>query len=95
MPERSLVRAGREPDQEDIYSELLEQEHVRELKEDIRLNGGLIDPLIVRDGTLEVLEGNSRLELAPRWLYHNEDRTANLRDPGSIPYSRQKGLGAI
>jgi hypothetical protein len=45
---------------------------VRELKEDIRLNGGLIDPLIVRDGTLEVLEGNSRLA-ASRWLYNNDN----------------------
>jgi ParB-like nuclease domain len=72
----SLVRAGgREPDQDDIYKELLEQEHVRELKEDIRLNGGLIDPLIVRDGSLEVLEGNSRLA-ASRWLYNNEDPIA-------------------
>src|SRR5688572_13784270 len=65
----SLVRGdGREPDQDEIYTALLDLEHVRELKEDISLNGGLIDPLIVRDGTLEVLEGNSRLA-ACRWLY--------------------------
>jgi ParB/Sulfiredoxin domain len=68
----SLVRlGGREPDQKDIYDQLLELEHVRELKEDIKLNGGLIDPLIVRNGTLEVLEGNSRLA-ACRWLYEND-----------------------
>jgi hypothetical protein len=72
----SLVRAGgREPDQEEIYKELLDQEHVRELKEDIKLNGGLIDPLIVRDGSLEVLEGNSRLA-ACRWLYDHDDPIA-------------------
>ena len=72
----SLVRAGgREPDQKEIYKELLDQEHVRELKDDIKLNGGLIDPLIVRDGSLEVLEGNSRLA-ACRWLYEHDDPIA-------------------
>lgn len=69
----SIVRAGeRQPEQEDIYEELLKLEHVRELKEDIKLNGGLIDPLIVRDEKMEVLEGNSRLA-ACRWLYRNDD----------------------
>ena len=72
----SLVRTGgRKPDQEEIYNQLLELEHVRELKNDIKLNGGLIDPLIVRDGTLEVLEGNSRLA-ACRWLCENLDPIA-------------------
>ena len=74
----SIVRAGGKlPDQTEIYEELLEQEHVRELKEDIKLNGGLMDPLIVRDGTLEVLEGNSRLA-ACRWLYQNDTANAVL-----------------
>ena len=69
----SIVRAGdRNPEQEDILEELLKLEHVRELKEDIKLNGGLMDPLIVRANTLEVLEGNSRLA-AYRWLYRNHD----------------------
>src|SRR5262249_34871434 len=47
--------------QEAIEAQLLEMEHVRALKEDIKRNGGLIEPVIVRDGTFEVLEGNSRL----------------------------------
>ena len=68
----SIVRSGgRQPEQDEICRELLELEHVKELKEDIKLNGGLIDPLIVRDGTLEVLEGNSRLA-AYRWLCLND-----------------------
>ena len=50
-----------EPSQDEIQAKLLEMEHVRELIQDIRLDGGLTDPLIVRAGTLEVLEGNSRL----------------------------------
>jgi hypothetical protein len=42
------------------------------LKEDIRENGGLIDPIIVKAGSFEVLEGNSRLA-AYRWLAENVD----------------------
>jgi ParB-like nuclease domain len=58
----SLVRSdGHTPDQDEICKQLLGLEHVRELIHDIVSNGGLIDPLIVRDGDLVVLEGNSRL----------------------------------
>ncbi len=58
----SVVRAnGKAPTQDEIQEQLSELEHVRELREDIRRNGGLLEPLIVRGGTLDVLEGNSRL----------------------------------
>jgi hypothetical protein len=58
----SIVRAnGRQPSQEDIQEQLCEMEHVKELREDIKRNGGLLEPLIVRGGSFEVLEGNSRL----------------------------------
>src|ERR1700730_12427607 len=54
----SLVRSdGRTPDQDDICKQLQGLEHVRELIQDITSNGGLIDPIIVRDGDLVVLEG--------------------------------------
>jgi hypothetical protein len=36
-------------------------DHVKELVQSIRANGGLLDPLLVRDGDNVVLEGNSRL----------------------------------
>ncbi|MGA2545393.1 MAG: ParB N-terminal domain-containing protein [Rectinemataceae bacterium] len=36
-------------------------DHVKQLVQSIRANGGLTDPLIVRDGDYVVLEGNSRL----------------------------------
>ena len=49
------------PTQDEIEKRLLEMEHVRELIQDIKINQGLIEPLIVRDGAFEVLEGNSRL----------------------------------
>jgi len=52
---------GTEPTQEEIQEQLEGMENVRELVHDIRRNGGLIDPLIVRSGSREVIEGNSRL----------------------------------
>lgn len=58
----SLVRGEDEhPAQDEIEAKLQDMEHVRELVQDIRRNGGLIDPLVVKDGTFEVIEGNSRL----------------------------------
>lgn len=58
----SLVRGNTDvPSQEEIERQLLEMEHVRQLIQDIRVNEGLIEPLIVKDGTFEVLEGNSRV----------------------------------
>jgi hypothetical protein len=58
----SVVRANeKQPSQEEIQEQLCELEHVKELREDIKRNGGLLEPLIVRGGSLEVLEGNSRL----------------------------------
>lgn len=50
-----------EPSQEEIQEKLLDMDHVKELIHDIKRDGGLTEPIIVRGGTLEVLEGNSRL----------------------------------
>ena len=36
-------------------------DHVKQLVQSIRANGGLTDPLIVQDGEFVVFEGNSRL----------------------------------
>lgn len=49
------------PSQTEIQEYMCNQEHVKQLKLSIKENGGLIDPLIVRDGDYVVLEGNSRL----------------------------------
>jgi hypothetical protein len=67
----ALHEDGKVPDQEEIQVRLLELEHVRELIADIRRNGGLLEPLIVKNGTFEVLEGNSRLA-AYRFLAKSE-----------------------
>jgi len=68
----SMVRKdGKVPGQSEIQEHLLAMDHVKELIQDIRRNGGLIEPILVRQGTYEVLEGNSRLA-AYRALYDKE-----------------------
>jgi hypothetical protein len=58
----SVVHAGgKSPSQEEIQTKLRALEHVKQLIHDIKSNDGLIDPLIVKSGSFEVLEGNSRL----------------------------------
>ncbi len=49
------------PDQAEIEKRLKSMDHVKVLIQSIRSNGGLTDPLIVRNGDMVVLEGNSRL----------------------------------
>jgi len=55
------IRDGVVPSQEEIERVMCSMEHVKELREAISSNGGLIDALIVRRKDLTVLEGNSRL----------------------------------
>jgi hypothetical protein len=58
----SLVRGdGKEPSQDEILEKLQEMDHVKQLVQDIKSHGGLIDPVFVKDSSLEVIEGNSRL----------------------------------
>lgn len=59
----SIINAGEEeePSQQEIENKLAQMDHVNQLVQAIRANGGLVDPLLVRDGDLVVLEGNSRL----------------------------------
>lgn len=59
------------PSQEEIEKQLLGMDHVKQLIQDIKRHGGLIEPVIVRSGTWEVLEGNSRLA-AYRALYRQD-----------------------
>lgn len=49
------------PSQEEIHKRLNRMDHVKQLIQSIRANGGLTDPMLVRDGDFVVLEGNSRL----------------------------------
>ena len=56
-----IQRPDVEPSQDEIFNRLRGLDHVKQLIQSIRANGGLTDPLLVRDGDLVVLEGNSRL----------------------------------
>lgn len=68
----SIVHSdGQTPTQQEILERLQGLEHVRQLVQDIRANGGLIDPIIVRQGDMVVLEGNSRLA-AYRYLLKDD-----------------------
>lgn len=74
-----LDRSGDEPEQDAIYERMLKLEHVRVLRSDIVQNEGLIDPIIVRDGDMVVLEGNSRLA-AYRFLEQSQPgKWTNIR----------------
>jgi len=58
----TLVRRdGQDPTQEEIEEELAKMDHVKQLVQSIKANGGLIDAVIVQGKTNIVLEGNSRL----------------------------------
>jgi len=57
----ALNSDGTVPSQEDIEEHMKNMEHVRELAQDIKNNGGLMEEIIVRAGDFAVLEGNSRL----------------------------------
>lgn len=70
------------PSQDDIFKKMCQLESVKELKENIKNNGGLTDPIIIQDGTNIVLEGNSRLA-AYRLLYKQKDNTAEEKEKWS------------
>lgn len=58
----SLLRQGSQlPTQEEIEEELSKMDHVKQLVQQIKANGGLIDAVIVQGKSRIVLEGNSRL----------------------------------
>jgi hypothetical protein len=60
-----------DPSQDEIQERLEQMDHVKQLMQSIKANGGLANPLVVRDGDLVVLEGNSRLA-AYRILMRND-----------------------
>lgn len=53
--------AGYDPTQQEIEEQMCRLDHIRELKTSIVEFGGLAEPIYVRAGTFDVLEGNSRL----------------------------------
>jgi len=57
----TVKNLGKEPTQDEIFEILSKMDNVRELVNDIRNEGGLNEPVIVRASTNEVIEGNRRL----------------------------------
>jgi hypothetical protein len=57
----TLRSDGREPTQQQIEDHLVALDHVKKLAANIEKEGGLHDPVIVRGGQNDVLEGNCRL----------------------------------
>lgn len=57
----SIIAAKGVDSQEEIEECMCAMDHVKLLRTQIQTHGGLIDPIVVRDGDFVVLEGNSRL----------------------------------
>jgi hypothetical protein len=49
------------PSQSEIQEILIKRDHVKQLIQSVKANGGLTDPIFVQEDSLVVLEGNSRL----------------------------------
>lgn len=67
------------PSQSEIFNKMRKLEHVKELRHDISENGGLIDPIIVRDDDFVVFEGNSRLAAFRLLASHDPLKWKNVR----------------
>ncbi|MCY4489590.1 MAG: hypothetical protein OXF11_21115 [Deltaproteobacteria bacterium] len=62
-----------EEQQELILERLREEPSVRNLVPDVKRHGGLIEPIFVRNDTMEVIEGNSRLAVYRLLDQRNEE----------------------
>lgn len=63
-----------------IYERLLQEPSVRNLIPEIKRDGGLQDPIIVRWDRLQVIEGNSRLAVYRKlWEDTRDDRWSQIR----------------
>lgn len=56
-----ITSSEQEPDQDEIENIMLKRDHVKHLIQAIKSNGGLTDPIFVREDNHVVIEGNSRL----------------------------------
>lgn len=71
----------RKPSEEEIKNALVKTEDVKTLTEDIKINGGLTDPIIVRHDNFQVIEGNRRLA---------SYRQLNEKDPSDARWKKIK-----
>ena len=81
-----------------IFEKLLEEPSVKKLIPDVKRHGGLIESILIRQDTMEVIEGNSRLAVY-RQLYEDEkegewelipcDIVSNLSDTQQAAFLNQ------
>ena len=87
----SVLNIGNDkPSQEQIEEVMCKDERIKQLKESIKSNGGLIEPIFVRDGDMVVLEGNSRLAAYRILFKQNPIKWAKIKVtllPADIPDS--------
>ena len=62
-----------EEQQDIIFNKLLKEPSVKNLIPEIKRHGGLMDPILVRRDTMEVIEGNSRLAVYRQLDQKSED----------------------
>ena len=67
-----------EEQQEIIYKKLLEEPSVKNLKPDIKRHGGLMERILVRHDTKQVIEGNSRLAVYRQLYCETKDENWEL-----------------
>lgn len=71
-------RSEKDPTQEEMEEKLCACDDVKALRQSIESNGGLITPILVKDGDLVVLEGNRRLACYRMLAKKDPDRWANI-----------------
>ena len=87
-----------EEQQDIIFNRLLQEPSVKNLVPEIKRHGGLMDPILVRRDTMEVIEGNSRLAVYRQLDQRNEEGewelipcyiVSNLTDDQQVAFLNQ------
>ncbi len=87
-----------EEQQELIYEKLIQEPSVKNLIPEVKRHGGLIEPILIRHDTKEVIEGNSRLAVYRRFKQESADGewdlipceiVSNLTDDQQAAYLNQ------
>ena len=87
-----------EEQQELIYEKLINEPSVKNLIPEVKRHGGLIEPILIRHDTKEVIEGNSRLAVYRKFIQESVDGewelipceiVSNLTDDQQAAYLNQ------
>lgn len=87
-----------EEQQEAIFQKLLQEPSVKNLIPDIKRHGGLMEPILIRHDTNEVIEGNSRLavyrqlqsnQIEGEWQFIPCEIVSSLTDEQQVAFLNQ------